>query len=190
MKHSSTARFTPRVSSIYINKYIQCKIHKKKKKHRSLWKKKEKNREIRRAKRRMSQMSAEIRWPLLAAPEKGLFERLTVDDMLKKHCGEFGRWQLKHFVLTSLAWALEAFHTMVMIFADREPEWTCVRSDLGCDPVKGGVCRLEPGSWRWSKAAGISTVSEWGLICGDKYKVGLVQALFFGGCMIGQFFSL
>lgn len=135
-------------------------------------------------------MSAEIRWPLLAAPEKGLFERLTVDDMLKKHCGEFGRWQLKHFVLTSLAWALEAFHTMVMIFADREPEWTCVRSDLGCDPVKGGVCRLEPGSWRWSKAAGISTVSEWGLICGDKYKVGLVQALFFGGCMIGQFFSL
>jgi OCT family organic cation transporter-like MFS transporter 4/5 len=28
-------------------------------------------------------------------------------------------------------------------------------------------------------------VSEWGLICGDKYKVGLVQALFFAGCMIG-----
>jgi len=31
-------------------------------------------------------------------------------------------------------------------------------------------------------------VSEWGLICGDKYKVGLVQALFFAGCMIGKFF--
>jgi hypothetical protein len=27
------------------------------------------------------------------------------------------------------------------------------------------------------------------LDCGDKYKVGLVQALFFGGCMIGQFLS-
>ncbi|XP_038905783.1 organic cation/carnitine transporter 4-like [Benincasa hispida] len=133
----------------------------------------------------MSEMVAEIRWPLVAAAEKEILERVTVDEMLQKHCGEFGRWQLKHFVLTSLAWALEAFHTMVMIFADREPEWTCVGSGSGCDPAKGGVCGLEPGTWRWSGAAGISTVSQWGLICGDKYKVGLVQALFFGGCMIG-----
>ncbi|KAA0046973.1 organic cation/carnitine transporter 4-like [Cucumis melo var. makuwa] len=133
----------------------------------------------------MTETSGEIRWPLLAAPEKGISERLTVDEMLEKHCGEFGRWQLKHFVLTSLAWALEAFHTMVMIFADREPEWFCVGSGSGCGEGKVGICGMEPGSWRWSGGAGISTVSEWGLICGDKYKVGLVQALFFGGCMIG-----
>jgi OCT family organic cation transporter-like MFS transporter 4/5 len=107
--------------------------------------------------------------------------------MLTKYCGEFGFWQCKHFILTSLAWALEAFHTMVMIFADREPDWRCLAAEPGwsCYSPDGSVCGLEPGSWEWIGGAGSSTVAEWGLICGEKYKVGLVQALFFGGCMLG-----
>uniref|UniRef100_A0A453D2Q7 Uncharacterized protein n=1 Tax=Aegilops tauschii subsp. strangulata TaxID=200361 RepID=A0A453D2Q7_AEGTS len=32
-----------------------------------------------------------------------------------------------------------------------------------------------------------STVAEWGLVCGERYKVGLVQAVFFAGCMIGTY---
>ncbi|CAN1774984.1 Organic cation/carnitine transporter 4 [Linum perenne] len=111
-------------------------------------------------------------------------ERVTIDDMLQKYCGEFGRWQLRHFVLTSLAWALEAFHTMVMIFADREPDFRCV-GEGGCGGAAKGVCGLESGSWEWVGGLGSSTVTEWGLVCGEKYKVGLVQAVFFGGCMIG-----
>lgn len=110
-------------------------------------------------------------------------ERLCIDDMLQKYCGEFGQWQLRHFVLTTLAWALEAFHTMIMIFADREPEWHCTGPD--CPAQSSGPCGLNPGSWEWAGGPGRSTVSEWGLVCGDKYKVGLVQALFFCGCMIG-----
>ncbi|XP_071696880.1 organic cation/carnitine transporter 4-like [Rutidosis leptorrhynchoides] len=112
-------------------------------------------------------------------------EGLPVDQMLTKYCGEFGSWQLKHFVLTSLAWVLEAFHTMVMIFADQEPGWTC-ETGSGCvwDADKS-VCELEPGSWRWDGGEGMSTVAEWGLVCDQKYKVGLVQALFFCGCMLG-----
>ncbi|KHN28379.1 Organic cation/carnitine transporter 4 [Glycine soja] len=71
------------------------------------------------------------RSPLIPATEKkpagaSASEKLCIDEMLQKYCGEFGRWQLKHFILTSLAWALEAFHTMVIIFADREPEWQCL----------------------------------------------------------------
>lgn len=87
-------------------------------------------------------------------------ERLCIDEMLQEYCGEFGPWQSRHFVLTSLAWALEGFHTMVMIFADNHSG-------------QGG-------------GAGSSTADEWGLTGGEKYKVGLVQAVFFGGCMIGQ----
>ncbi|KAL1537749.1 Organic cation/carnitine transporter 4 [Salvia divinorum] len=115
---------------------------------------------------------AGLRSPLLAA------ERLCMDDMLKKYCGEFGWWQLRHFVLTSMAWALEAFHTMVVIFADREPERRC---------VGGGecACGTEAAAWEWVGGKGSSTVAEFGLICGEKYKVGLVQALFFAGCMVG-----
>ncbi|KAJ4726173.1 Organic cation/carnitine transporter like [Melia azedarach] len=114
-------------------------------------------------------------------------EKLLIDDMLSKYCGEFGQWQLRHFVLTSLAWALEAFHTMVMIFADREPEWKCLGP--GCDPSEKNICGFEPGSWTWTGGADRSTVAQWGLICEEKYKVGLVQALFFCGCMIGKFFQ-
>lgn len=113
-------------------------------------------------------------------------EKLCIDDMLQKYCGEFGSWQLRHFVLTCLAWALEAFHTMVMIFADREPAWRCIKgSGSRCDEKASNVCELEPGSWAWNGGSGSSTVAQWGLVCAEKYKVGLVQAVFFGGCMIG-----
>ncbi|KAJ6417301.1 hypothetical protein OIU84_003085 [Salix udensis] len=135
----------------------------------------------------------DLRSPLLSSaeeparkPEKGpvVVQKLTIDDMLQEHCGEFGTWQLRHFVLTCLAWALEAFHTMVMIFADREPEFRCLGP--GCDEMAKSVCGFEPGSWVWVGGAGSSTVAQWGLVCGEKYKVGLVQAVFFGGCMIGE----
>ncbi|XP_010509193.1 PREDICTED: organic cation/carnitine transporter 4-like [Camelina sativa] len=128
----------------------------------------------------------DVRQPLLdkipAKKEAEGEERLCIDEMLQRYCGEFGRWQMKHFVLTCLAWALEAFHTMVMIFADQEPEWRCVGSDCR---VGSSTCGMDPSSWEWTAGKGSSTVSEWGLICGEKYKVGLVQALFFAGCMIG-----
>ncbi|XP_013587717.1 PREDICTED: organic cation/carnitine transporter 4 [Brassica oleracea var. oleracea] len=126
-----------------------------------------------------------VRQPLLDTPAKKAadeVERLSIDDMLQRYCGEFGQWQMKHFVLTCLAWALEAFHTMVMIFADQEPNWRCVGSDC---PVGSSYCDMDPGSWEWTEGKGSSTVSEWGLVCGEKYKIGLVQALFFAGCMIG-----
>ncbi|KAK4852008.1 hypothetical protein QYF36_020227 [Acer negundo] len=110
-------------------------------------------------------------------------EKLLIDDMLQRYCGEFGPWQRCHFVLTSLAWALEGFHTMVMIFSDREPDWTCLGP--GCDPQAKNVCGFEPGSWTWIGGADSSIVSQWGLVCENKYKVGLVQAMFFFGCMIG-----
>ncbi|XP_073126503.1 organic cation/carnitine transporter 4-like [Henckelia pumila] len=128
----------------------------------------------------------DLRSPLLqpgSAASTKQVERLSIDDMLRKYCGEFGRWQLRHFVLTSMAWALEAFHTMVVIFADREPAWRC--SAGACSTGVQSVCQLEPGSWEWEGGSGSSTVAEFGLICGQKYKIGLVQALFFAGCMIG-----
>ena len=136
--------------------------------------------------------SGDLRSPLIPPVEKSAGEsepqKICIDGMLQKYCGEFGPWQLRHFVLTSLAWALEAFHTMVMIFADREPDWRCVVGRAGCDAVAAKtVCGLEPGSWEWTGGPGSSTVAQWGLVCGEKYKVGLVQALFFGGCMIGEF---
>ncbi|BFG29392.1 hypothetical protein CerSpe_156660 [Prunus speciosa] len=139
----------------------------------------------------LNDRSPKLRSPLLSPTRKTAgepeSEKLCIDDMLQKYCGQFGPWQMRHFVLTSLAWALEAFHTMVMIFADREPDWRCLggAAGSGCDVTARTVCGLEPGSWEWTGGLGSSTVAEWGLVCAEKYKVGLAQALFFGGCMIG-----
>ncbi|KAJ8763158.1 hypothetical protein K2173_025543 [Erythroxylum novogranatense] len=128
------------------------------------------------------QPSKETTWN---KPVQGLQQpqKLTIDDVLQQHCGEFGPWQLRHFVLASLAWALEGLHTMVMIFADQEPEFRCVGTS--CAEWAKTVCGFEPGSWDWVGGAGSSTVAQWDLVCGEKFKVGLVQAVFFGGFMIG-----
>ncbi|CAK8535216.1 unnamed protein product [Lathyrus sativus] len=130
-------------------------------------------------------LSDNLRSPILSPPSKNKTEteKICIDDMFQKYCGEFGKWQLKHFILTSLAWALQAFHSMVMIFTEREPDWVCV-SGMECSPG-GSVCSMSPESWEWIGGKAASTVTEWNLICGDKYKVGLVQAVFFAGCTIG-----
>ncbi|EHA8588089.1 organic cation/carnitine transporter 4 [Cocos nucifera] len=103
-------------------------------------------------------------------------EAMGIDQMLQSFAGEFGAWQLRHFTFVSLAWALNAFHTMVVVFADREPDRRCV-GPAGC-------C-AEPGSWEWTSGPGASTVAEWGLVCGEKYKIGVAQSAFFVGSMIG-----
>ncbi|BFI43194.1 hypothetical protein MPTK2_8g15970 [Marchantia polymorpha subsp. ruderalis] len=126
-----------------------------------------------------------------AAGPEGV-EYLTVDEMLVKYVGEFGRAQFWHFVLVSLAWTVEALHTMSMIFGDRVPAWRCVdqgSSDGGggggsCTP-SSSLCDLAPGSWEWVDGKSASTVSQFNLICGEEYKVGLAGSLFFIGALFG-----
>ncbi|CAA2986775.1 organic cation carnitine transporter 4 [Olea europaea subsp. europaea] len=79
----------------------------------------------------MGLTQSDLRSPLLGliAEVSNNAEKICIDDMMQKHCGEFGYWQLRHFVLTSFVWALEAFHTMVMIFADHELAWQCSAVD-------------------------------------------------------------
>lgn len=117
--------------------------------------------------------------PLLSAgaakKKSGKGRRVGIDEALSAHAGEFGRWQLRHFVAVSAAWALEALHTMVIIFADRQPATV---------PVPCAAAGREWAGGGGSGAAA-STVVEWGLVCGQRYKVGLAQAVFFAGCMIG-----
>lgn len=111
----------------------------------------------------------------------------------------FGRWQIKHFLLSSLARTLEAFPTMVMIFADYEPHWHCnggkTPEDFlsvkprfeSCSPT-GSICSMDRASWDWDGGPGVSTVCGWDLVCGQKYKVGFLQSAFFVGCLLGNWY--
>jgi OCT family organic cation transporter-like MFS transporter 4/5 len=84
-------------------------------------------------------------------------------------------------VVVSSAWVLEALHTMVIIFADREPAMSCPAGEGRC----GDRCAGAAAGWEWVQGSSSSTVAEWGLVCGERYKVGLAQSIFFVGCMIG-----
>uniref|UniRef100_A0A453D2P5 Uncharacterized protein n=2 Tax=Aegilops tauschii subsp. strangulata TaxID=200361 RepID=A0A453D2P5_AEGTS len=127
-----------------------------------------------RAKETRNQMSAAEALLANAPSGSGGGDRLSIDDALAQHAGEFGRWQLRQFVMVTAAWALEAMHTMVMIFADREPAMSCPAGDRRC----GDRCAGAAAGWEWEQGSGSSTVAEWGLVCGERYKVGLVQAVF------------
>ncbi|KAL6650674.1 hypothetical protein ACP70R_009599 [Stipagrostis hirtigluma subsp. patula] len=119
--------------------------------------------------------------PLLSSGSGANSRRVSIDDALALHAGEFGRWQLRHFVLVSVAWVLEALHTMVIIFSDREPAMVCPAGDGRC----GDRCAGASAGWEWAGGAASSTVAEWGLVCGERYKVGLAQSVFFVGSMVG-----
>lgn len=45
---------------------------------------------------------------------------------------------------------------------------------------------MDPRFWEWVGGPGVSTVSQFNLICGDEYKVGLAQSVFFIGGFLGE----
>jgi OCT family organic cation transporter-like MFS transporter 4/5 len=119
-----------------------------------------------------------------------------VDEALAKWAGEFGRAQAARFALASLAWSLEALHTLVTVFADRDPPWLCIHPpplpDYSTTPCSSSPlhsspsCSMDRRSWEWAGGNSQSTVSEWDLVCaGGSYKKGLAQSAFFVGCLIG-----
>ncbi|KAH7672163.1 Major facilitator sugar transporter-like protein [Dioscorea alata] len=109
-------------------------------------------------------------------------EKIGVDEMLQRYAGEFGPWQLRHFMLTSVAWTLGAFQGMAVVFADHRPKWRCT-SGGACPET---MCGLPHDAWEWDGGRRTSTVAEWDLVCKDKYKAGIPQFAFFVGCLIGN----
>lgn len=55
--------------------------------------------------------------------EKGKEEKVEVslEDIIDEYVGGFGYAQLIHVFLVSLAWFFDAQHTLVTIFADKQP---------------------------------------------------------------------
>lgn len=106
---------------------------------------------------------------------------LTVDEMLSLHVGGIGRAQVKHFVLSSVAWVPAVFLTLMSVFTARIPAWRCKLGD-GCGDAD--ICSLHDEDWEWvSKSASI--VSEWNLICNEEWKVSAADSMFFVGFFFG-----
>ncbi|GLJ37893.1 hypothetical protein SUGI_0770920 [Cryptomeria japonica] len=125
-------------------------------------------------------------------------EQLSVDQILDKYVGAFGRAQLAHVLIVSLGWAFDSMHTLIAVFADAQPSWQCVNSKAldssknatvmlpprWCSP-QSDICEMDPSVWEWVNGNGASVVSQWDLICHNKFKAGFPASLFFIGCILG-----
>lgn len=131
---------------------------------------------------------------------------ISVDQILDQHVGGFGPAQLIHVFMVSLAWAFDALHSFIPIFTDAQPSWRCtafqppdftdnvtlqlsapMSGQKWCTP-KSSLCEMDGSLWEWVDGRGSSVVSEWGLICHDKFKSGVPASLFFIGCILGSGF--
>ena len=71
-------------------------------------------------------------------------------------------------------------------------QWVCIKAgDLQCeavlassDPVGPDFCQLGPGRTQWTQP-GDSIISDFGLTCGDAWKVGLINSCYFIGMAVG-----
>ncbi|XP_043717954.1 organic cation/carnitine transporter 1-like [Telopea speciosissima] len=112
---------------------------------------------------------------------------LTVDEVIEEYIGSFGFSQLIHVFLVSLAWIFDSQNTLVTIFSDAQPSWTCKGGGSWCDPGStGSICQVEPGYWEWIGGNGSSTIAEWGLVCDRKFRAGVPASLFFIGSLLGS----
>ena len=71
------------------------------------------------------------------SPQPSRDDGLTVEEMISLHVGEIGKAQVRHFVLSSVAWVPAVFMTLMSVFTERDPAWRCVAPD-GCE----GSCFL------------------------------------------------
>lgn len=78
-------------------------------------------------------------------PKHPMARGLTFDEALTKYVGEFGKGQVRIFLLGSLAWVPNAILILMMVFANRNPlsdrQWHCtdpsdaVRHPLPCNQL-------------------------------------------------------
>ncbi|KAL5813552.1 hypothetical protein ACOSQ4_024193 [Xanthoceras sorbifolium] len=120
---------------------------------------------------------------------------LTVDEVIDRHVGSFGRSQFLHVFLVSLAWIFDSQSALVTIFSDAQPSsWKCNSADKLCNStaMNGGnehiraVCGLKPGSWEWVGGHKSSTIAEWNLVCDRKFLAAIPASLFFLGSLLGS----
>ncbi|GBG68515.1 hypothetical protein CBR_g3059 [Chara braunii] len=53
-------------------------------------------------------------------------EELTIDKVLVLHVGEFGFGQFWNFALAAMSWVIVSLMTLVMMFTEKDGQWTCV----------------------------------------------------------------
>ncbi|KAF8071214.1 OCT4 [Scenedesmus sp. PABB004] len=88
-----------------------------------------------------------------------------------------------------MSWSTLAAIVLSMVFVTAAPAWACTSpDDAACAAALAagaGVCGLAPGAFAWLRPRA-SLVSTFGLVCGESWKVGAVNASLFLGYYVGS----
>lgn len=93
--------------------------------------------------------------------------------------GEFGPYQRKLFIVTNLLAFPISAQMLIMVFIAAKPEWSCSGSDKMCTD-DGSICSNARFISNFTSLAG-----EWGLVCGQAYKVEALQSFYMFGNLLG-----
>lgn len=77
-----------------------------------------------------------------------------------------------------------SFIVLGMVFVTQQPQWECSNAaDTECQAVQQqqeGICQLSPQQYAWVDESR-SLVAAFDLVCGNSWKIGLSNAIFFLG---------
>ncbi|KAJ6844095.1 organic cation/carnitine transporter 1 [Iris pallida] len=115
---------------------------------------------------------------------------LTVDEIIEQHVGSLGFAQIVHvFLVTRVDLRLpeHARHHIQRRAAQVEVQGGARGCGGGVRHV-GDAVRARRGAWEWVGGSRTSTIAEWELICGNKFRAGIPASLFFIGSLLGSIF--
>jgi MFS family permease len=104
-------------------------------------------------------------------------EKAPKVDLIQNITGAFGKYQLLLCLLIFLSKFPVAFHQMAIIFLAPKTPYTCKDSDSAC-PCDQPVYDTSVFT--------ATIISEWNLICQDKWLTSFTQTLFQLGTLIGS----
>lgn len=109
---------------------------------------------------------------------------MQFDDVLTCYVGDWGRGQLVLLLASSSSWITLSLIVLSMVFVTQKPKWDCLSTaDTMCLLVlqqQGDLCDLSHDQYTWTSPH-TSVVSSFNLVCGEGWKVGLSNAVFFIG---------
>lgn len=123
----------------------------------------------------------------------GFDNSITYDEALAQYVGEFGRGQRLFVAVTSLNYIPNAVIFYLMVFLTLDPitkrHWECTNpADAACAaiwqaPSPTAFCSMSQSQWAWTNTDNLA--AYFNMVCGDKWKVQLLNMMMFIGCLIG-----
>lgn len=119
-------------------------------------------------------------------------------DQIWSTIGQFGRFQWLFFFIASLQSITFATHNLASVYLAADQSFHCVHPYNGQNMTDAEQCsilhnvtntRVSCEAWEYATDfRETSITSEWDIVCSRKWLRSVIQAVYFGGLVVGSFF--